>query len=190
MGDLVIAVTLSNMIGGQTVDSDIIFNDQEFNFMVNEETNVSQRKINLKDVAVHEIGHLLGLDHSFISDATMWPFASQGQRSLHEDDEAGLGVLYPSAYFRTYTTTFGGTVRDDQSQPVCGVHVSAIDPSTGQERAAMSDSAGVYRLAGSSLARATCSKRALWILKTTSRAITPSLAIAGSSSASTTTTPR
>lgn len=47
-------------------------------------------------VAMHEIGHLLGLDHSSHRSAVMYPFAHRGvnRRALSTDDIAGIRSLY------------------------------------------------------------------------------------------------
>ncbi|XP_022133614.1 metalloendoproteinase 2-MMP-like [Momordica charantia] len=50
----------------------------------------------VETVAVHEIGHLLGLDHSLVQEAVMYEFITSGatNRDLHPDDIAGIKALY------------------------------------------------------------------------------------------------
>ncbi|KAK9067262.1 hypothetical protein SSX86_014588 [Deinandra increscens subsp. villosa] len=49
----------------------------------------------LKTVALHEIGHLLGLDHSEDPNAVMWSGISSGAvKGLNQDDVQGLKALY------------------------------------------------------------------------------------------------
>lgn len=50
--------------------------------------------IRLLNVAIHEIGHLLGLDHSNVRDAIMFAFYSDGVDRLRPDDIAGIQALY------------------------------------------------------------------------------------------------
>lgn len=49
-----------------------------------------------KSVALHEIGHLLGLSHSQYRDAVMWESISRGtvKNKLTSDDIQGIKVLY------------------------------------------------------------------------------------------------
>lgn len=49
-------------------------------------------------VAAHEFGHALGLDHSSIREALMYPMYSFVEDfSLHEDDIEGIHYLYGKA---------------------------------------------------------------------------------------------
>jgi len=51
----------------------------------------------VQGVLTHEIGHLVGLKHSSVSGATMWPSVgsrSLSWRTLHDDDIAGATALY------------------------------------------------------------------------------------------------
>ncbi|XP_059670923.1 metalloendoproteinase 3-MMP-like [Cornus florida] len=49
----------------------------------------------LGTVALHEIGHLLGLDHSSVENAIMYAGIASGiTKGLHEDDIMGIKVLY------------------------------------------------------------------------------------------------
>ncbi|KAK1374310.1 Metalloendoproteinase [Heracleum sosnowskyi] len=51
--------------------------------------------IDLETVALHEIGHLLGLQHSSVTDAIMYPSVSDGMaKELHGDDVQGIKDLY------------------------------------------------------------------------------------------------
>ncbi|CBI34985.3 unnamed protein product, partial [Vitis vinifera] len=51
--------------------------------------------MDLETVALHEIGHLLGLGHSSVQNAIMFPSISSGvTKGLHEDDIQGISALY------------------------------------------------------------------------------------------------
>ncbi len=50
--------------------------------------------IRLLNVAIHEIGHLLGLDHSNTQNAIMFAFYADNVDSLRQDDIDGIQALY------------------------------------------------------------------------------------------------
>jgi hypothetical protein len=90
-----VASTYSWMSGGALTDSDIIFWDGAFRFYSGVEC---QGGAFIEDIAAHELGHALGLQHSSAADATMYPsysWCSQEQRTLASDDIAGVQSLYP-----------------------------------------------------------------------------------------------
>ena len=71
--------------------------DGRFHYDADEQWSVgaSPGAFDLETVALHEIGHLLGLDHSLVEGAIMWPSIRSGvTQGLHRDDVDGLKALY------------------------------------------------------------------------------------------------
>jgi hypothetical protein len=87
--------------------------------------NSSANVVDLQTIALHEIGHFLGLDHSAVTNAVMFPFASTIPReTLASDDVAVISMLYPG----TQSIPVGsmqGTVRFQAGGGVFGAHVFA-----------------------------------------------------------------
>ena len=112
-------------------DADIEFNPNEnFSTLLTPPSGT----FSLQSVATHEEGHLLGLDHSGIGHAVMFPFGdttSAGQQTaLATDDAIGISFLYPSANFSTATGVISGTVSLSGSG-IFGAHVIAVNANTG-----------------------------------------------------------
>ncbi|MEE3235439.1 MAG: matrixin family metalloprotease [Candidatus Latescibacterota bacterium] len=138
-GSGVIAITRVNSITktGEIIDADIIFNGRDFNFSAEAH---SVNTINLKDVAVHEVGHLMGLEHTPLDGhptvrPTMNPYNrgdEQGEgQSLEPDDIAGISYLYPASNYLSRVSNANGEISDVDGNPIFGVHVIAKNIKTG-----------------------------------------------------------
>jgi len=81
------------------LDSDIIVWDGGFKFFTGSSgCGTYANAAYLEDVATHEFGHALGLNHSSTSGATMqssYSYCSQTQRTLASDDINAAKALYP-----------------------------------------------------------------------------------------------
>jgi uncharacterized protein (TIGR03437 family) len=73
---------------------------------------------------VHEIGHSLGLQHTYTSSAmsTAATRATSLTTPIHADDIAGLSVLYPTSTFSSSTGTITGRVTANGA----GVHMASV----------------------------------------------------------------
>ena len=84
---------------GNLLDSDIVFWDGGRTFFTGSSgcSGGTYPGAYIEDVATHELGHSLGLNHSSVTDATMYPSysqCSQGMRTLSADDISGAKSLY------------------------------------------------------------------------------------------------
>ncbi len=126
--------TYDGVFDGRIRDTDLVFNGRDYVFSKGLEPN----KINLLAVAVHEIGHICGLDHTFhqktnpaddsVDVPTMYPYLDYGDDQathLDQDDISGLIELYPNMeYVSKYMGSISGLVQLN-GEPVPGVDVIA-----------------------------------------------------------------
>lgn len=144
---LALTLTSYDLVTGTVLDADIIF-DPTVNFSTDSTTPASQ--YDLQTVATHEVGHMLGLDHSTILSATMFPRVGPGvsaPRVLSSDDIAGVSSIYPNASYLT-KGSISGTVRLTSNASVYGAIVVAVD-SNGQPAAhGLTDPRGYYTIYG------------------------------------------
>ncbi|MCB9637921.1 MAG: matrixin family metalloprotease [Myxococcales bacterium] len=90
---LALTVPNINQQTGDFLDADIIFNSS-----YQWSTQPTGQQFDVVGTVTHEIGHLLGLDHTPVTDATMFATASPGLcpcRTLKQDDISGVCTIYP-----------------------------------------------------------------------------------------------
>lgn len=86
-------------LAGEILDADIEVNGFNFSFSV---SDIAPRtRFDLRNTLTHEVGHLLGFDHTPVTEATMFASAPPGEtskRDLHPDDIDGLCDVYAAIY--------------------------------------------------------------------------------------------
>jgi hypothetical protein len=111
------------------VDADVMFNPTQ-TFAT---SAAASGQFDLQSVATHEFGHLLGLDHSNIAHAVMYPYGDTSNIGVHTtlstDDVVGVGHLYPGPGSPN-GNGISGTVTLN-SNGAYAADVEAIDATTG-----------------------------------------------------------
>lgn len=88
-----LAVTVTWSSGGNTIDTDIVFNSNH-KWGIHNGSNNSANGTDFRRVAVHELGHALGLGHESNKAAIMKPFITNDIINPLADDLNGLRAIY------------------------------------------------------------------------------------------------
>ncbi len=129
---------------GRILDADVLFNGATYAFTTSGEV----ARFDVQSVATHELGHLLGLDHSGWGGASMYPYVDVervSQRSLSRDEHNGMRDAYPEVG----AGSLRGSIRRAQGNTfVKGAHVVVRDALGRTAGSDLTDAAGNYRIHG------------------------------------------
>lgn len=97
---LAVAVTstIFKKNNGEIVAFDIELNAEHFNFSLDGASVDGKPTMDVQNTITHEVGHVIGLDHSSNRSATMFAAGLPNEtkkRKLHTDDIDGLCTIYP-----------------------------------------------------------------------------------------------
>lgn len=98
---------------------------------------------NLAPLVQHEVGHLLGLDHSANLASTMYPFVGRELQPLASDDQIGVRTLYPSQRFAVMNAALSGEVRTPGGA-VFGAQVVVADEAGSPIASTLTDRSGAF----------------------------------------------
>jgi hypothetical protein len=108
---------------GAIIDADIELNGERFEFTNTQIAAFTQ--FDLGNTLTHEIGHLIGLDHTRVRQATMFASAPPGEltkRDLAQDDIDGVCAIFPlredeGACYELTGSGGGGTTTECTARP-------------------------------------------------------------------------
>ena len=114
----------------QVVDTDIQFNGRDFHWSVNGQND--EKTVDVQQVLMHELGHLLGLAHSSVVNASLYPYVGHEIRhKLSLDDRSGLRFLYGHRFSFHHTGQQsglrGGNVKAGLTSPCVSLERSEPD---------------------------------------------------------------
>lgn len=101
--------------GGNIIESDTVLNGFDFKW-VNDISKVSRVTFLIEPIALHEVGHMIGLAHSPIGGATMYfqaSFDNPSMMGLSQDEFLFMRDIYPEVNTSGNYGSIGGTLTKD-----------------------------------------------------------------------------
>lgn len=92
-----LAATLTGYYSGSTINDADVYTNTKYKFYSSGENDACSGEFDIEGIMVHEVGHVIGIGHSNVSGATMYPTVSScntANRSLEADDIAAKNDLY------------------------------------------------------------------------------------------------
>jgi predicted Zn-dependent protease len=92
-----LAATLTGYYSGSTITDADIYTNTRYSYTSSKETDGCSGEYDIDSIMTHEVGHVIGLGHSTVAGATMYPSVSScnyNNRTLEADDIAGKNDLY------------------------------------------------------------------------------------------------
>jgi hypothetical protein len=92
-----LAATLTGYYTGSTITDADVYTNTKYKYYSSLEADGCSAEYDIEGIMVHEVGHVIGIGHSNVAGATMYPTVSAcnaANRSLEADDIAAKNDLY------------------------------------------------------------------------------------------------
>ena len=92
-----LAATLTGYYSGNTINDADVYTNTKYKYTSSGETDGCSGEYDIDGIMVHEVGHVIGIGHSNVAGATMYPTVSScnyNNRTLEADDIAAKNDLY------------------------------------------------------------------------------------------------
>lgn len=126
------------------------FDDRDGRFLdvdIEIDRGLLQSDYNVQMTVQHEIGHMLGLDHSAVLSSVMYPYVGRGTTApvFDSDDSIGIATSYPNRNIDLLGATMRGRVIGDQGG-IFAAQVVAVNDIGQPIATTLTDSTGEFTL--------------------------------------------